>query len=144
MKKAVLLSTMFFLVAAFAFAQTTSEATKAAATTPTPTPPTTTTATATGIITTLKGDIIDNMCAGAQKPEQLSEFVKTHTKQCALQPQCEASGYSIFSEGKLMKFDKASNPKIAEFLKKPESKLQVMVMTKKAGEELSLVSIANQ
>ncbi|MDD5729814.1 MAG: hypothetical protein PHN57_01605 [Candidatus Omnitrophica bacterium] len=93
---------------------------------------------------TLKGVIVDNACAGAQKPEQLAEFVKTHTKQCALMPQCEASGYSIFTDGKLIKFDKASSAKIAEFLKKEGSKLQVVVVAKKAGEELSLISLANQ
>ena len=90
---------------------------------------------------TLKGDIIDNMCAGAQK-SQLSTFVKTHTKECALQ--CAASGYSIFSDGKLSKFDKASNPKIEEFLKKPDTKLQVVIVAEPEGKELDLVSIENQ
>lgn len=92
----------------------------------------------------LKGDIIDNMCAGMQKPEGLAAFVKTHTKQCALMPQCAASGYSIFSDGKLSKFDKASNAKIEEFLKKADSKLQVAIIATKVGDELSLVTIENQ
>ena len=90
---------------------------------------------------TLKGDIIDNMCAGAQK-SQLSTFVKTHTKECALQ--CANSGYSIFSNGKLSKFDKASNPKVEEFLKKPDSKLQVVVVAEPEGKDLDVVSIENQ
>ena len=90
---------------------------------------------------TLKGDIIDNMCAGAQK-SQLATFVKTHTKECALQ--CATSGYSIFSNGKLSKFDKVSNPKIKEFLKKPDSKLQVAIVAEPEGNELDLVSIENQ
>ncbi len=89
----------------------------------------------------LKGDIIDNMCAGAQK-NQLSTFVKTHTKECALQ--CAGSGYSIFSNGKLSKFDKASNPKVEEFLKKPDSKLQVVITAEPEGKDLDLVSIENQ
>ena len=93
---------------------------------------------------TLKGDIIDNMCAGAQKPETLAGFVAGHTKSCALMPACAASGYSIYTDGKLMKFDAASNAKIEEFLKTPDSKLQVNVVAKKAGEELNLVSIENQ
>lgn len=90
----------------------------------------------------LKGDIIDNMCAGSQKAEQLAEFVKTHTKTCALS--CVASGYSIFADGKLQKFDMESNAKIEEFLKKEDSKLQVSVVVKKVGDVLSLVSIENQ
>lgn len=93
---------------------------------------------------TIKGDIIDNQCASSQKPEKLAAFVKTHTKQCALMPQCAASGYSIFSDGKLMKFDKTSNAKIEEFLKKSDSKLQVVVVANKVGDELTLISIENQ
>jgi hypothetical protein len=90
----------------------------------------------------LKGEIIDNMCAGTQKPEQLAEFVKTHPKTCALS--CVASGYSIFADGKLQKFDMESNAKIEEFLKKESSKLQVEVVVKKIDDALSLVSIDNQ
>jgi phosphoribosylamine-glycine ligase len=97
-----------------------------------------------GEVMTLKGDIIDNKCAGMQSPEGLGDFVKTHTKMCALMPECIASGYSIYSDGKLMKFDKDSNGKIEEFLKKEDSKLQVVVEAKKTGDELSLVSIQNQ
>lgn len=95
-------------------------------------------------VLTLKGDIIDNMCASSQKPEALAEFVKTHSKTCALMPTCVASGYSIFADGKLQKFDTASNAKIEEFLKKDDSKLQVVVMATKVGDELSLGTIENQ
>ncbi len=123
MKKLVLIIMAVCLVAGFAFAAET----QASAT------------------ITVKGDIIDNLCAGSQKtPADLAAFVKTHTKQCTLMPQCAASGYSIFSDGKLSKFDKESNAKIEEFLKQADSKLQVVVVAKKVGDELSLVSIENQ
>jgi len=92
---------------------------------------------------TIKGDIIDNMCATAHK-DDLADFVKTHTKECALAPSCVDSGYSIFSDGKLYKFDKDSSAKVAEFLKKEDSKLTVMVTAKMAGEEFNLISIENQ
>ena len=91
----------------------------------------------------LKGDVIDNMCAGANQAT-LAEFVKTHTKGCALMPSCIDSGYSIFANGKLYKFDKDSNAKVVEFLKKADSKLQVAVTAKQVGDELSLLSIENQ
>jgi hypothetical protein len=91
---------------------------------------------------TLKGDIIDLRCAGSQNAQQLAGFVKTHTKECALA--CADSGYAIFAEGALSKFDKDSNAKIEEFLKNADSKLQVVVEAKKTGEELTLVSIKNQ
>jgi len=91
----------------------------------------------------LKGVVVDNMCAAANK-DTLAEFVKTHTKDCALMPDCVASGYSILADGKLYKFDKDSNAKVAEFLKNADSKLQVSVTAKQVGDELSLVSIENQ
>jgi hypothetical protein len=92
---------------------------------------------------TLKGDIIDNMCANGNK-DNLAEFVKSHPKSCALMPNCVASGYSLFVDGKLHKFDDASNKKIVEFLKKSDSKLQVTVTITKTEDLISLVSIENQ
>lgn len=92
---------------------------------------------------TLKGDIIDNMCANGHRDE-LAEFVKTHTKECALMPACAASGYALFADGKLFRFDVTGSAMVEEFLKKPSSKLQVLVTAKKVGEELSLISISNQ
>jgi hypothetical protein len=130
MKKAVFLMVAMCFVASLAFAQGGALTTPTAASAPA------------AEQSVLKGTIIDNMCAGSQKPEKLTEFIKTHTKQCALQ--CESSGYSIFSDGKLYKFDQDSNAKVAEFLKKEDSKLAVVVTVKKSGEELSLVSIENQ
>ena len=91
---------------------------------------------------TIKGAIIDNMCLDAHKTEDVAVFIKTHSKECALK--CEASGYAIFADGILNKFDQDSNAKITEFLKKEDSKLQVAVTAKKSGEVLSLVSIENQ
>jgi hypothetical protein len=99
---------------------------------------------ATQATVTLKGTIIDNLSASSQKPEDLANFITTYTKQSALMPQCAASGYSLFADGKLSKFDKDSNAKIEEFLKKPDSMLNVTVVLKQAGNELSLVSIENQ
>jgi hypothetical protein len=92
---------------------------------------------------TLTGTIIDNRCADMNKAN-LAEFIKTHTKACALMPECVASGYSIFVDGKLHKFDAESNKKVEEFLRKEESKLDVVVKAEKVGEELKLISIENQ
>jgi hypothetical protein len=91
---------------------------------------------------TLKGYIIDNKCAAAQSA-QLDEFTKTHSKECALSPDCAASGFAIYADHQLYKFDKDSSAKIEEFLKKEDSKLLVTVEAKKAGKDLSLVSIKN-
>jgi hypothetical protein len=92
---------------------------------------------------TLKGTLIDNHCADMAK-DNLAEFIKTHTKACAIMPDCAASGYSIFADGKRYKFDAESSKKVGEFLKKEESKLEVVVKVEKVGEELKLISIENQ
>ena len=92
---------------------------------------------------TLKGEVIDNLCAGANK-EALAEFVKTHTKECALKPECLASGYSIFADDRLYTLDKDSSAKVEEFLKQADSKLQVTITAKQVGDELNLLSIENQ
>ena len=117
----------------------------AAITTETTAADTATVATDTAVTTpeaiVLKGDVIDNMCADANK-DNLTEFVKTHSKDCAIS--CMNSGYSIFADGKLYAFDKDSNAKVGEFLKQADSKLQVIITAKQVGDELSLVSIENQ
>ena len=124
---------------------TTTETMNEPVATPVATPVAATVATPVAIPKTiaLRGDVIDNMCAGVNKAN-LAEFVKTHTKECALKPGCMDSGYSIFAGGKLYAFDKVSSAKIAEFLKKADSKLQVTITAKQVGDELSLVSIENQ
>ena len=131
MKKFVLIALLLCAATSLAFAEQTVPASTTAA-------PAVAAATET---ITLTGNIIDNMCADANK-DTLAAFVATHTKQCALS--CAGSGYAIFADGKLYKFDKDSSAKVAEYLKKEDSKLQVVVTAKKAGEELSLVSIENQ
>lgn len=55
-----------------------------------------------------------------------------------------ASGYAIFSDGKLYKFDSASSAKVGEFLKKEGSTLTVVVVAKDTKDGLALVSIDNQ
>lgn len=90
---------------------------------------------------TLKGTIIDNKCAEANKAN-LSTFIKTHPKECAMMPACAASGYAIYTNEKLLiKFDKESCAKVVEFLKKKNSTLNVTVVAKQVGDELNLVSI---
>jgi hypothetical protein len=150
MKKVLFVLMALCFVSSLAFAAesvvttTATDPTTAASTTETTT--TATTVTTNTAVTTpesivLKGDVIDNMCAGANK-DKLAEFVKTHTKDCAIS--CMNSGYSIFTDGKLYAFDKDSSTKVAEFLKQADSKLQVIVTAKQVGDELSLVSIENQ
>lgn len=134
MKKSVFLTSIFCIVSSFVFAQSDTakiERVPAAAE-----------ITAQQTVT-LKGTIIDNMCAGVYKTDT-ANFVKTHMKECALMPDCAASGYSIFVDGKLMRFTKDSNKAIVNFLKEENNKLDVEVTAEKVDDELKLISIANQ
>src|SRR5512143_1483527 len=56
----------------------------------------------------MEGYIIDTKCATANK-DKLDDFVKVHSKECATAPACKATGYNLYSEGKLWKFDKKSS-----------------------------------
>jgi len=70
--------------------------------------------------------------------------VMTHTKECALKPECAASGYSIFAEGKLYKLNADSNAKVAAFLANADSRLDVVVTGDEVDGELNVVEIQNQ
>lgn len=143
MKKVLFVLLALCFVSSLAFAAESAVTTEVASPTTTATTVTTTTVVTTPEAIILKGDVIDNTCAGNNK-DNLAEFVTTHTKQCALMPGCIESGYSIFADGKLYAFDKDSNIKVVEFLKQADSKLQVAITAKQVGDELSLVSIENQ
>ena len=91
-----------------------------------------------------KGIVIDNSCVSAQKPEDLHTFIKVHPKSCVLKPDSIASGYSIYADGRLQKFDKISNQKIDVFLKKDDSRLEVEVLVKLTDDGLRLITIQNQ
>ena len=55
---------------------------------------------------TLKGYVVDQMCAGKMATkENAMEKAEGHSKDCALDDHCAASGYGIFSGGKYYKFD---------------------------------------
>lgn len=56
--------------------------------------------------TTLKGYVVDQMCAGKMAmKENAMEKAEGHSKDCALDDHCAGSGYGIFSGGKYYKFD---------------------------------------
>ena len=90
---------------------------------------------------TMVGYVIDTKCATANSAT-LGDFVTTHTKDCAVA--CKDSGYNLFSEGILYKFDKASSDKVLDFLGKADSKLNVKAeVTMGEGDVLTLISIVN-
>ena len=70
---------------------------------------------------TMAGYLVDNACAmkmekaGAKKA---MEKAKNHTKDCALQDACKASGYGLMSHGKFYKFDEKGDKIASEYFDK--------------------------
>lgn len=93
--------------------------------------------------TTCTGTIIDNKCAKAQI-NNITEFIKTHTKECALMPECSASGYSFYTDGRLVEFTKDSTPLIIKFLQEKDSQLQVEAVVENLNGRIRLISVKNQ
>jgi len=77
----------------------------------------------------LTGYVIDNACSGAHvKDADFKERVKKHSTSCALMPNCESTGYALFTaDGKLYKFDAAGNKTVEELLKDTDTKTGVSV-----------------
>ncbi len=75
---------------------------------------------------TLKGTLIDNMCAGKHKDDIAAE-IKTHPKTCLLKESCAKTGYSLYSDGKIYHIAKQSQSKVQDFLKEAKNDIQVSV-----------------
>ena len=70
-----------------------------------------------GETVTLRGYVVDAMCAqGIMKKGNVMERAAAHTKECALEESCAASGYGIFSDGKYIKFDSHGDEMAQNFL----------------------------
>lgn len=89
---------------------------------------------------TMKGYIIDTKCATANA-DKLADFVKTHPKDCAIA--CHDSGYNLYSDGKLYKFDKESSDMAYDFLQKADSKTMVSAEVIMTGDTVKLVKVMN-
>jgi len=66
---------------------------------------------------TVTGNLIDNACASHHvNDKDFSDRVANHTTSCALMPTCKASGYALYSGGKLYKLDEAGSKLAADLL----------------------------
>jgi type 1 fimbria pilin len=92
----------------------------------------------------LSGYVIDNACSTRATGEGALEKVKAHSTKCAQMPNCAKSGYAIFADGKLYKFDEDGNKKVAELLKntKSEKGLGVSVEGTADGDTIHVAKIA--
>ena len=87
----------------------------------------------------LQGTIIDNLSA-ASNASDLAAFVAGYMKTNAIIPSRAASGYSLYSAGKLYRFDKSGNSKAVEYLKKKENGLFVEVVYRIADGQIQVLS----
>ena len=91
----------------------------------------------------LNGYVIDNACSARASGDGALEKVKAHSTKCAQMPNCAKSGYAIFADGKLYKFDEDGNKKVAELLKntKAEKGLGVSVEGTADGDIIHVAKI---
>jgi hypothetical protein len=90
------------------------------------------------------GDIVDNYSVSTLRPDELADFMMTYTKEDALKPISRLSGYSIYTNGRLIKFTGASSSLIVDFLSRPLSTIHVFVTAKWSGDRLVIIMIKNQ
>jgi hypothetical protein len=102
--------------------------------------------------TKVQGVLIDKMCsykgesrvAPGPRIEGGILAIYPHTKQCALMPDCQKSGYGVFTYGqKFLAFDEAGNKKALAFFKesKKEDDFRVEVTGRIQGDTIKVTSI---
>jgi hypothetical protein len=93
---------------------------------------------------TMKGYVVDAMCAkGIAKKENMMEKAAAHTKECALEEACSATGYGLFSEGKWFKFDDAGDKQAKAMIEKSKAEkgLAFEVTGKLEGDKFAVASL---
>ena len=98
----------------------------------------------TGEATTLTGYVVDAMCGkGISKKDNVMQRAAAHTKECALQDNCSASGYGVFSDGKYIKFDAHGDELAQDLVQKTEKDkgIAVEVTGKMEGDKFAVASI---
>jgi uncharacterized protein YxeA len=95
---------------------------------------------------TMKGYLIDKMCGSTmakKSPEQAMVSAAKHTKACATEEDCAASGYGLMMDGKWTAFDDSGNKKAADYLAKTKRKdhLYVAVTGTPAAEKIMVTLI---
>lgn len=91
----------------------------------------------------ITGIIIDNKSA-EKYHDELERFIRMYPKAQAILPVSVESGYSIYVDSELYKFNEESNKKIVEFLQKRNNILKVVIKAEEIDDELELKSIKNE
>jgi hypothetical protein len=80
--------------------------------------------------TTIKGYLMDDMCATmavSKGPKIAMEKAAKHSRSCALEDDCQASGFGVMSEGKFIKFNEKGDKDALALLKKTKTQNHIMV-----------------
>lgn len=100
----------------------------------------------------VKGVLIDQMCSSKAEVRIVSGprleggmiVAEAHTRECALMPACQKSGYGVFTyDQKFLKFDNAGSHKALAALKasKKEDNLKVEVTGEIVGDTIKVASL---
>ncbi|MBZ5580187.1 MAG: hypothetical protein LAP40_26810 [Acidobacteriia bacterium] len=99
----------------------------------------------------VKGILIDRKCSGKAEVRVLSSGIQgglivaeAHTRECALMPDCEKSGYGVFTyDNKFLSFDAAGSRKAAAAIKasKKLDDLEVVVTGEVKGDTIKVESL---
>jgi hypothetical protein len=100
----------------------------------------------------IQGILMDQMCSSKAEVHIVSGprleggmiVAEAHTKQCALMPECQKSGYGVFTyENKYLKFDAAGSRKALALLHatKKEDDLKVEVTGEVQGDTIKVASL---
>jgi hypothetical protein len=99
----------------------------------------------------VKGVLMDQACSGKAEVRVLSTGIEggmivaeAHTRECALMPACQKSGYGIFTwDNKFLKFDAAGSRKALEAIKasKKLDDLEVQVTGEIKGDTIKVESL---
>jgi hypothetical protein len=100
----------------------------------------------------IQGILIDQMCSSKAEVHIVAGprleggmiVAEAHQRQCALMPECQKSGYGIFTyENKFLKFDEAGSRKALALLRasKKEDDLKVEVTGEVQGDTIKVASL---
>jgi hypothetical protein len=100
----------------------------------------------------VQGILIDQMCSSKAEVRIVSGprleggmiVAEAHTRECALMPACQKSGYGVFTyDNKFLKFDEAGSRKALAALKasKKEDDLKVEVTGEIQGDTIKVASL---
>jgi hypothetical protein len=100
----------------------------------------------------VKGILIDDMCSSKAEVRIVSGprleggmiVAEAHTRECALMPACEKSGYGVFTyDNKFLKFDAAGNRKALAALRasRKDDDLKVQVTGEMEGDTIKVTRL---